>query len=156
MNITDQQEHLLNANGWSVVRQQPLHIEHTDGSRATGMAALFALPAILASFSQQPPIEAELQALISRLLALGDAAGSAARAEKTDEQSAAAWHWRTAYDLCFNDAGLRRVSDLCDKLGISFEWNDPDGDYQDDMLALMDGLRELRKTLAPFTGLITG
>lgn len=154
MNITDHQEHMLNANGWSVVRQQPLHIEHTDGSRATGMAALFALPAILASFGEQKAsIEEELQALITRLLAVGDAAASEARATQADVHSEV---WRTAYGLCFNDAGSLRVCALCDKLVIPFDWNDPDGDYQDDVMALMDGLRELRKTLAPFTGLITG
>lgn len=53
--------------------------------------------------------------------------------------------WEMKFDVLFMRHKI--VRGLCKRYGVSFEWNDPDTSYEEDVRAYMQALTELRERL---------
>lgn len=157
MDITESQEALLAENGWTVSCKSPLEIQHRDGSRATGLAAAYALPEILADLAvQHIPLNslarennsyemlAEILALIKHVQAYRE------QARLLSSKGVSTTAWETAYKLVFNPECSGRIHVLLDKLGTTLDYCDPNSSYEDDVVAFADALELKSAELEPF------
>lgn len=162
MNVTSEQEAILEENGWTVTCHSPLEISHIEGSRACGLAAAYALPEILKDIAEQDmPIDrvklerpssadvlAELLSLIKRMRAIADVALNSPEDQKHGA-------WKIAYGLVFSDAGSTRIRELRKLLDVDMDYDDPNSDYDDDVLAYVHALEGLSTSLEPFVAALT-
>lgn len=144
---SDQNEALLESLGWTVECQSPFEIRHQDGSFASGQAARLVLSALQsdadeASSEQSAAPVTELLALFDRVRTLTDVA---AQQTSIDHDS-----WKRCFELVFSASCSRRIGALLDQLGISFDYCDPDCDYEDDVLAYASALKDLQEKITPF------
>lgn len=163
MNLSPDDNKMLEDAGWTVTCLSPLEISHTDGSLATGSAASYALDGILGDLKAEALLAAErsnprtqVQVMqefmdLSKKLADYGAVADQEVAKGTPAETA----WRTAYRLIFSDEGCSRIGHLLRTLNVDYvEWDDPDASFEDDCRAFLQGLAAKREELAPFAALV--
>lgn len=144
--MTQDDENLLEREGWVVECQSPFEIRHTEsGSFASGLAAQLVLQAVRAE--QAPALNT---ATVTVLVEQFDKAVSAltavceqARAQGDEEA------WKLAYAVVFSDQGSGRVRAVLDALNIGFDYYDPDTSYEEDVMAYVKALQDLHRQAQP-------
>ena len=147
-------EAVLSIHGWTIECEHPFELRHEDGSFATGQAATLVIQSVtqsryqkLDSFQRMAQSTAHLKDLsemvdtwVSRVI----------KAKSTQSEADTEMQWQTLYDMVFTDAVNGQVHKLASTLGVSFEWDDPDGSYEDNVLAYNRALKQFIEVLNGF------
>lgn len=142
-------EPFLESLGWTVECQSPLEIRHFDGSFATGFAAKVLVDYLKSEagdesatgFVSTTPVT-ELRALFARVENLVKVASELPESDYD--------RWKRCFELVFSNQCSTRIRALLDQLNISFDWYDPDMDYEDDVRAYSNALTRLKAEIEPF------
>lgn len=142
---------LLESLGWTVECQSPLEIRHTDGDFATGFAAKVLIDYLKSDAAAGDGASTGFVSAtpVTELLALFDCVEKllkiAAELPETDYD-----RWKRCFEFVFSDQCSTRIRALLDQLNISFDWYDPDMDYEDDVRAYANALMRLKAEITPF------
>lgn len=146
--MTQDDETLLEREGWVVECQSPFEIRHTEsGSFATGLAAKLVLQAVreeqeLAPLLNMATATALVEQFDKTVAALAEVCEQA-RAQGTEQA------WKLAFGLVFSDHGSGRVRAVLGALNIDFDYYDPDTSYEEDVLAYVTALQSLHRQAQP-------
>lgn len=75
--------------------------------------------------------------------------------EKIERIVASNADWEFIYDRAFNIFG-NEISPLIDELGLSFDYYDPDTSYEEDVMALTNALKDIKRNLVKIVYAETG
>lgn len=141
---------LLARLGWDIECESPLELRHREtGSFATKIAALLVIQGLknqeaeenqVALPTEGEPRARELAELIQRALDWVEAA------RKCNSDDA----WKDAFDLIFSPNCSQRIASARTELGLSFDYYDPDGSYEDDVTAYVEALKDWAHKKVPF------
>lgn len=136
----------LTLEGWEVECEHPLELRHEDGSFASGQAARLVIEYLQESNEFSPiSTHKKLKLLQSELCEINELVqrliqrcieGSKNLSEGDDSL------WEAAFGLIFSENIHSRVTSIEADLSISFQWNDLDAGYADDVQSYAQGLQE--------------
>ena len=141
----------LESLGWTVECQSPLEIRHTDGDFASGFAAKVLIDYLKSEAAAEDTTSTGFVSAtpVTELFALFESIEKlvkvAAELPESDYD-----RWKRCFEFVFSDQYSTRIRALLDQLNISFDWYDPDMDYEDDVRAYANALVQLKSEIAPF------
>ena len=154
--MNDSDIEVLTAAGWECECLSPLELRHAEsGSFATGLAAQFVVDGVRQAVDDENavPLESasEYQSrLFSKLKDLQELATRHVQTARTIAVPGDDRPWHAAFDLVFNDTVSGAVRECVRSLNINFEPYDPDGSYEDDVIAYVGDLESLVRRHAAF------
>lgn len=145
-------ENLLARHGWTVECLRPFEIRHEEsGSFATHLGAQAVISELIVDeFQKHPPklIDAtDVSAAFKKLIECSERADAIVLAAQSAQTPNS---WAIAFDLLFADPVMGRANTIFSQLGVSFEFYDPDTDYEDDARAFQQALALRVDELRPF------
>ena len=145
-------EAILAIHGWTIECEHPQELRHEDGSFATGQAADLVIQSVTQSRYQKLDIFQRMAQSAGHLQDLSEMVDTwvtrVQMAKPTQSEADAEMQWQTLYDMVFTDAVNGQVHKLATTLGVSFTWDDPDGSYEDDVLAYNKALKAFVEGIA--------
>lgn len=145
-------EAILAIHGWTIECEHPQELRHEDGSFATGQAADLVIQSVTQSRYQKLDIFQRMAQSAGHLQDLSEMVDTwvtrVQMAKPTQSEADAEIQWQTLYDMVFTDAVNGQVHKLATTLGVSFTWDDPDGSYEDDVLAYNKALKAFVEGIA--------
>lgn len=136
-------EQYMESQGWTIVCESPLEIQHEDGSFASMQAAKALIRELKTEYEEEKLANAGSgNVVLNELIAINDTMHTYIDNVKSQEEDQQYSHWETAYDLIFSENLSRKVYSLLEKLNTRLDYYDPDTSYQEDLEAFANAFDE--------------